>query len=222
MRVYVPEKNLELKQGKEILVMNNILNARRKIVDYIESNPAWIDACSDKKFEKYCVAKDTIQDTAEALQSHNSFSNDTGKRYLEYYGILQSVYLQQDAIMVLFNLFAPKKFDDKYPLNWEKLRDLRNNTVGHPVGRKTEPTRLNRNIISYSCVNYQRHPNRNYSSWKDKNINLGKLITGYEKEASKILNSVYEFLSLNSNQDNVLLNSSLSICNHKVVKKEKS
>ena len=84
-----------------------------------------------------------IEDTAEAVLSHreHGFTDDVYRRYIEYYGVLQAVYMQQDAIEALFALFMkPDKIDYTVLPNWQTLRDLRNSTVGHPVGRLKQAT----------------------------------------------------------------------------------
>lgn len=142
--------------------MNKILTAREKIYGHINdfSKCGWQETCSDTDFEKYCVAKDTIQDTAEGLLAHrkHGFVDDVYRRYIEYYGVLQAVYMQQDAIEAIFNLFmTPEKIDFAGLPRWGKLRDLRNDTVGHPVGRLK---RLNRNAIALAILTSNGAPAR--------------------------------------------------------------
>lgn len=175
--------------------MNKTLAARRKIYDHIEdwSKCGWLET-SDINYEKYCIAKDTIQDTAEGLLAHREqgFVDDVYRRYIEYYGVLQAVYMQQDAIEALFNLFmASGKIDFAALPNWQKLRDLRNDTAGHPVGRLK---RLNRNVIAYNCVNYQWCPGTDVSSWGSKDVNLAALLDEYDSEAAGVLESIFRRL----------------------------
>lgn len=179
--------------------MNKILAAQEKIYDYIEdSKCGWSETCSDIDFEKYCIAKDTIQDTAEGLLEHRKqgFTDDVYRRYIEYYGVLQAVYMQQDAITALFKLFmTPEAIDFDALPNWCELRALRDDTVGHPVGRLK---RLNRNGIAYNCVNYQWCPGTNISSWGSKNVNLAALLDKYDPEAANVLESIFRRLQAES------------------------
>lgn len=172
--------------------MNKILEAYKRIYDHIQdfSSCGWRDCCSRFDFERYCVAKDTIQDTAEAVMSHREqgFTVNVYRRYVEYYGVLQAIYMQQDAIKALFELFmVPDKIDYSVLSNWQALRDLRNDTVGHPVVRLK---RLNRNQIAYNCVNYQWCPKDKPCSWKSENINLGTVLNSYDCEAGGVLQSI--------------------------------
>ena len=136
----------------------------------------------------------TQSKTPQKPSSHREegFIDDVYRRYIEYYGVLQAVYMQQDAIEALFNLLMiPEKIDFAALPNWQKLRDLRNNTVGHPVGRRK---RLNRNGIAYGCVNYQWCPNVKVSSWKSTDVNLSALLDAYDSEAAGLLDSVFRRL----------------------------
>ena len=173
--------------------MNKILDEYNRIYDHIQdiSSCGWHDCCSHRDFERYCIAKDTVQDTAEALMSHREqgFTVNVYRRYVEYYGVLQAIYMQQDAITALFELFmVPDKIDYSVLPNWQTLRDLRNDTAGHPVGNLK---RLNRNQMDYDCVNYLWCPKDKPSSWKSENINLGAVLDSYDCEAGGVLKSIF-------------------------------
>jgi hypothetical protein len=177
--------------------MNKTLAARVNIYDHIESSQCeWTDRATHDEFEIYCIAKDTIQDTAEALMAHREkgFASDVSRRYIEYYGVLQAVYMQQDAIQALFKLFLPSRPLDFSSLPvWKELRDLRNDTVGHPVGRRK---RLNRNVIGYDRVNYMWCPGDTIASWKSRDVNLTTLLDAYDTEAAGVLKLIHHELEL--------------------------
>lgn len=96
--------------------------------------------------------------------------------------------MQQDSIRELYKLFGPKVTLDfaKYPA-WSKLRELRNDTVGHPVDRLK---RLNRSEIAYERVNYQHLPSSNINSWSSIDIDLARELDLYEQEAAGILSAI--------------------------------
>lgn len=178
--------------------MNETLTAREKIYDHIDdfTTCGWHSKCTPDEFEVYCIGKDTIQDTAEALWAHRAegFVADVYRRYVAYYGVLQAVYMQQDAIQALFKLFmAPQELDFKGLPNWRELRGLRNDTIGHPVGRRK---RLSRNDIGYDGVSYMWCPGTEVSSWKSKNVNLAKLLDAYDSEAAGVLESIARQLEI--------------------------
>lgn len=183
--------------------MKAVLEVREKIYNHIQncSHCQWHDRASHDEFISYCVAKDTIQDTAEALSAHRSegFSDDIYKRYIEYYGILQAVYMQQDAIKVLHNLFLGKDPGNSDKDNWNQLRDLRNDTVGHPVERRNF---LNRLFIGYDRVKYHWWPKGKHSP-KFSDVNLAKLIDGYEQEAESVLGTILAEIERNCTSNSI-------------------
>lgn len=171
--------------------MNSVLDVREQIYNHIESTPdcKWSNKASHDDFVSYCAAKDTIQDTAETLLTHmqEGFVTDVHERYIEYYGVLQAIYMQQDAICVLYKIFLNKKLDAKQYNAWSRLRDLRNDTVGHPVGRRRF---LNRNVISYNNVNYSWWPKKSRLP-KSEDFPLKLFIDTYTTEATTILDLIY-------------------------------
>ena len=52
------------------------------------------------QYQAFCIAKDQIQDTAEAMLCHRrrGFSPDPFAGYVEFWGVVQAVVLQQEAI----------------------------------------------------------------------------------------------------------------------------
>ena len=101
-------------------------------------------------WNQFCAALDTIGDTSLAIESfekstESSFSENP---YLFTYGLLQALVIQQDAVNFLkISLFGTDKkivwWDKKYA-ELGTIRNLRNETIGHPV--KTE---LKRNGAKY-------------------------------------------------------------------------
>lgn len=45
----------------------------------------------------------------------------------------QSIFLQQDAIKQIYELFNEKKFKINKNSSWSQIRDLRNLIIGHPI-----------------------------------------------------------------------------------------
>ena len=93
-------------------------------------------------WNQFCAAVDTIGDTCLAIQNFQQDSNSLFIKnpYLATYGILQALFIQQDAVNYLkISLFgSDKKIDwnnTKY-IELSKIRQVRNETIGHPI--KTE------------------------------------------------------------------------------------
>jgi hypothetical protein len=80
------------------------------------------------------VAMDIIDDVESATNAYlnNEFPTDIGERYLRVYGVLQALFLQQDALYDLIKAIHPSK---KIELNdvLKGIREVRNSTVGHPT-----------------------------------------------------------------------------------------
>lgn len=85
------------------------------------------------KWAQICVSMDTIGDCEYAIRE---YKNDKSK-YLRLYGLLQSFFLEQDAV---YSLYAccfpelPKKniFMVNYP-ELSEVRRIRNESIGHPT-----------------------------------------------------------------------------------------
>jgi hypothetical protein len=94
-------------------------------------------------WHQLCAAMDTIDDTDSAVTGYldHEFPSDTGEKYLRVYGILQGLFLQQDALIELIKTIRPVKNIQPKDLLTGVLIDIRgarNKSVGHPtkLGRK--------------------------------------------------------------------------------------
>lgn len=87
--------------------------------------PLWIILCS---------ALDVLGDTQLAVESYLALpeTDDIGTRYLLTYGVLQVLYVQQDAVRHLLDVFKLKHNTDPV---LEAIREVRNKTTGHPASR---------------------------------------------------------------------------------------
>lgn len=81
---------------------------------------------------------DVIEDSQIAIDDYSNLpefsSNENG--YLYVYGILQALYLQQEALRDLNKALFGQDIDfkEKYP-ELHNIREIRNNSIGHPTGR---------------------------------------------------------------------------------------
>jgi hypothetical protein len=79
-----------------------------------------------------CSALDILGDTELAIESYLAQPDpgDAGARYLLIYGILQVLYVQQDALKNMVKAFGlPYNVDPEL----EAIRKIRNKTTGHPT-----------------------------------------------------------------------------------------
>lgn len=93
----------------------------------------------DGDWNQFHAALDTIEDTCLAVESFLKYPNDlfVKNSYLSTYGLLQALFIQQDAVNYLkISLFGnSKKIDwnnSKYA-ELAKIMQIRNETIAHPV-----------------------------------------------------------------------------------------
>jgi hypothetical protein len=108
------------------------------------------------------VGLDTAEDAMLALAHYEKegIGSDDGEKYLRLYGFLQAIFLQQDAIKKLQQLFVGDFSEPPDTSAWRRLRELRNLTVGHPIdkGRGKEPRKrpfITRVSLETGGFNYQ-------------------------------------------------------------------
>jgi hypothetical protein len=93
---------------------------------------------------------DVAEDTCEAIAGYRSLPSEQslGVKYLALYGLLQCMYVQQDALVALFGCFTglttlgkpgPQFRWEDYP-EWKIVRTIRNEVAGHPSETRQPPT----------------------------------------------------------------------------------
>jgi hypothetical protein len=157
------------------------------------------------RWHQLCVAMDTIQDTDSAVSAYveHEFPGDIGEKYLRIYGILQGLFMQQDALIELINSIRPVKNIQPKDLltGWLiDVRGARNMSVGHPVklGGKSSSTHA---IVQHSMrkdgfelMSCPRQKDEIFQT-----ISVLKLIEKQRKETYRILSEVVEDLRAKEN-----------------------
>lgn len=146
-------------------------------------------------FNKLCVAMNTWEDTLLAMSNYfeNESERNDGERYLRFYGVLQAIYLQQESIRAIYEVTLAQKFPKKrFDSAWIKIRDLRNNVVGHPV--KTDSGKrvfLARHSVDSKKVHLLVSDTK---TGKDNHVevDLEKNLSDYFSEAAQIGNQLVE------------------------------
>lgn len=104
------------------------------------------------KFSQLCSALDVLGDTGLALAAYLELSPNAQNDailYLQTYGVLQALILQQDAVTHIADSLgiaytaAPRLLD---------IREIRNNSIGHPTRRGTAPGRAFNHIVRVSLT----------------------------------------------------------------------
>ncbi len=120
----------------EILeIIREFINNPRKQYELIKVVSNW---------HTLCVALDIIGDTDMAVNAYivKKPNGDYGDKYLTAYGILQVLFVQQDAVEYLHkSLKIPYAKDPVL----QSIRDIRNDSIGHPIrtDRKGKPVVFN-------------------------------------------------------------------------------
>lgn len=90
----------------------------------------------ERRWSMICSALDVIGDTESAIRWYETHRDPSlrGGAYLIIYGVLQTLYLQQDAVR---HIFEALELSFQPPETLRRIRQIRNETVGHPtnIGR---------------------------------------------------------------------------------------
>lgn len=146
-------------------------------------------------YYKFCAAKDWLQDTAEVLLAHRAkgFNFDAMAAYLELWGVLQAVYVQQDAIDILYRVVCEKKFlFEECDPDWKDIRVLRDRAVGHPAYADRTDVKgsvsIGRERKSYDRIAFQAFV-KGGPSWTET-IALGAMIDKYDQVAAAQIKNI--------------------------------
>jgi len=167
-------------------MMKHILDVREEIYDYfhgssecqkyffrsdgeglvdIVSNDDIIKTNSEDAYAAYYTSMYLIKDTGEAIFSHmdKGFATDPWQAYIEFWGVMQALFIQQDAICELHKAVKGEKLEKKNEPEkfraWNELRDFRNLCAGHPAKRGSgmpKRTFMGRSFGTYSAIKYEK------------------------------------------------------------------
>lgn len=126
-----------MEEGLNNLESIDILSS--KVRDYINIGRVQNKLIQNKKnWNQICSSLDVLGDTTYAITSYinDSFPNDDGLKYIYIYGILQALFLQQDSLRHLTcALLSINEKDYKVNDELEKIRNIRNEAIGHPTNK---------------------------------------------------------------------------------------
>ena len=170
----------------------NLQNKIRELRDLINSSICYKQGAWDRKDEgdwsKLWTAVDNLEDTQLAIDEYASLKNFSR---LAVYGLLQSMYVQQDAISHLekaINIPIPDWKKD-YP-GLSNIRDIRNETIGHPISEKGLYTSIshtdNLNVLDYGVWSKDGFQHKNIDLKDIVNTQHNLLIKEIERVMEKI------------------------------------
>jgi hypothetical protein len=185
--------------------MLRIAELREEIYIYFHNSEScqqfFYDSENEERFCAYAISMYLLQDTTESLYAHREkgFSSDLWEAYIEFWGVMQALIIQQDSIKELYEAVIGSPLDTTLFKSWEKVRKVRNLCVGHPA-KKDIPKKypITRTCMSRKFGNYKEIT---YREWQCKygiagithrKEKLGALIDDYAKEAESILLKVLQ------------------------------
>ncbi len=153
-------------------------------------------------------AFDTIDDTDMAIETYTSLPDereDKGLLYLVIYGVLQAIYVQQDAVEALVRGFWPQR-SPQYKIEHEpeaaSIRSIRNKTVGHPTKDGDVKSRMKPGVqTSYHIIQntmstsgFQVMTTHADASWTFESVNLRDLIDKNARMLERVLEKLKQEL----------------------------
>lgn len=183
--------------------MLRFLQARENIYNHFQNSSCSSYFCNpsnEHEFVAYNNSMYLLQDTAESLLAHRQqgFSPDSHQAYIEFWGVMQAAFIQQDTIDELYNTITNRKLNTKSLTAWHNLRNLRNICAGHPAnkslpkGSPTIRTFMGRDFGNYQSISYEQWDQVDGRS--HPRANLGQLIDEYACDATNILNGILSIM----------------------------
>ncbi len=143
----------------------------RRLGPLIEDEPGWNVLTS---------AMDLISDTEEAIESYLANTDaSVGTRYLVLYGVLQAMYMQQDALEGLVReLTSDRKYKVEQEPEAARIRQIRHDAVGHPT--KQGGTNIKRNgqpneQVSHAIVRHSMETAR-FEVMRSSNLSVPRIV----------------------------------------------
>lgn len=115
--------------------MTDLVESIRKSIEDPGLRRKHFGAAADQ-WSEFCVAMDTLEDTDLAISHFLAvgLGNSESERYLRLYGVLQAVFVQQDAIKAVWEIVMAEDFPEMPgDSSWRVIREIRNHSAGHPI-----------------------------------------------------------------------------------------
>jgi len=182
--------------------MLRIATRREEIYNHFHGSAAcqqfFFAAAQEERFAAYYTSMYLLHNTTESLMMHRSksFSSDPFEAYIEFWGVMQALIIQQDSISELHEAVTGSRLEPSKLASWQSLRTVRNICAGHPAKKnlpKTSPvsrTFMGRGFGDYSAITYEQW--QSGGSISHPAVDLGALIDSYSTEAEVQLTAVLQ------------------------------
>lgn len=152
-----------------------------------------------KKWNNLTTSLDTLEDSSWAVQFYieSEYPTDFRGKYLFVYGLFQALFLQQNsARSISLTLFSKKiEWETDYP-NAFSVRELRNDTIGHPTNRSNNKTiRIVQASLSKYSFYYCKDDNKDSNKDCIVDVNVKQAIDENAKCINDILEKAVEDLN---------------------------
>ena len=136
--------------------MSQVADLETEIRDLLTNEPGHSAALTNRaNWYKIVACLDTIGDTEEALDAFLRIQNRAGfgEWYLAIYGVMQALVLEQEAVKHLAEALGFAYNPDEA---LRDIREIRNDSIGHPTRRGSSPGKSFSAIArgSMSCTGF--------------------------------------------------------------------
>ena len=182
--------------------MLRVATSRDNIYNYFHQSAGcatfFFTAAQEERYAAYYTSMYLLQDTTESLMTHRAkgFSSDPLIAYIEFWGVMQALFIQQDSISELHMAVTGRPLQTDKLTSWQLLRTVRNICAGHPA-KKDRPTAspisrtfMGRKFGGYSAFTYEQWQCSGGIS--NQTVQLGALIDSYASEAEVQLATVLQ------------------------------
>jgi len=159
-----------------------------KIRDLVNTSPRIFARASidNKSWNHLCSSMDVLGDAEMGIWE---FQNQENVGYIAIYGLLQALFLQQDAVKFIANVVGAIISDSP---ELDRIRNIRNDAVGHPMNRRAFKSfhYISRSSISKQGFSMMSH---DVDTGKDSfyNINLQEILETQKYCINKQLGEIY-------------------------------
>lgn len=120
---------------REIIIaaLHRIFTLEQSVREFVNTTRYQTNLLKDlNNWNQICSSLDTIGDSLLSIEDNveAEYSESTGLKYIFTYGILQALFIQQDAMKHLSEAFKINYIATEKLL---KIRALRNTAIGHPT-----------------------------------------------------------------------------------------
>ena len=177
-------------------LINQINDLEEAVRKHINTHRYQLELLKDSgNWNQICSSLDVIGDSVYAIRSFqdSEFPEDSGLKYIYTYGLLQSLFIQQDALRHLSEAFNLTYKTSQVLLD---IRGIRNASIGHPTKQKKKGRRfynyISRISMSKQGFDLLRHSEHRSFDMIKVNIEtmikdqLTEVVAGYKEIAEKL------------------------------------